>query len=100
MLPELDVFDADGHQFVHPERVTPHHEDLLFMTPEGKQDTPIYRPHFLSLSELRADWLRLKTSVWSPGQRGSFITAADCSFEQMFYLLGTKSEYFKKKLVY
>lgn len=33
MLPELDVFHAHGHQFVHPERIALHHKDLVFMTP-------------------------------------------------------------------
>lgn len=37
MLPELDVFHADSEQFVHPERVTLHHKDLVFMTPAGQR---------------------------------------------------------------
>lgn len=35
MLPELNVFYANSHQFVHPERITLYHKDLLFMAPAG-----------------------------------------------------------------
>lgn len=37
MLPELDVFHADSEQFVHPEWVTLHHKDLVFVTPAGQR---------------------------------------------------------------
>ena len=36
MLPELDVFHANSHQLVHPEWVTLHHKDLVFVTPAGQ----------------------------------------------------------------
>lgn len=37
MLPELDVFHAHSHQLVHPERITLHHKDFIFMTPGGQR---------------------------------------------------------------
>lgn len=36
MLPELDVFHADRDQFVHPERVTLHHKDFVFVSPAAQ----------------------------------------------------------------
>lgn len=37
MLPELDVFDPNSDEFVHPERVGPNYEDLLFVTSADRQ---------------------------------------------------------------
>lgn len=37
MLPELDVFHAHSDQLVHPERITLHHEDFVFVSPAGQR---------------------------------------------------------------
>lgn len=36
MLPELDMFNPNSKQLVHPEWITLHHKNLLFMSSEDR----------------------------------------------------------------